>query len=66
VVNGREAIIVDFRPRAGYRPPNRDKESIAYFKEGSRKANPEPLGKRPLIVLAAGKRPPPPGTSEEL
>lgn len=32
----------------------------------SRKANPEPLGKRPLIVLAAGKRPPPPGTSEEL
>jgi len=32
----------------------------------SRKANPEPLGKRPLIVLAAGKRPPPPGTSDEL
>ena len=32
----------------------------------SRKANPLPLGKRPLIVLAAGRRPPPPGTSEEL
>jgi pimeloyl-ACP methyl ester carboxylesterase len=32
----------------------------------SRKTNPEPLGKRPLIVLAAGKRPPPPGTSEEI
>jgi pimeloyl-ACP methyl ester carboxylesterase len=32
----------------------------------SRKANPEPLGKRPLIVLAAGKRPAPPGTSEDL
>ncbi len=32
----------------------------------SRKANPEPLGNRPLIVLGAGKRPAPPGTSEEL
>jgi pimeloyl-ACP methyl ester carboxylesterase len=32
----------------------------------SRKANPESLGKRPLIVLAAGRRPAPPGTSEEL
>jgi pimeloyl-ACP methyl ester carboxylesterase len=32
----------------------------------SRKLNPEPLGKRPLIVLAAGKGSAPPGTSEEL
>lgn len=32
----------------------------------SRKANPLLLGKRPLIVLAAGRRPPPPGTSDEL
>lgn len=32
----------------------------------SRQANPEPLGNRPLIVLAAGKRPAPPGTSEDL
>jgi pimeloyl-ACP methyl ester carboxylesterase len=32
----------------------------------ARKANPEPLGQRPLIVLAAGRRPAPPGTSEEL
>ena len=32
----------------------------------ARKAKPEPLGNRPLIVLAAGKGPPPPGTSEEL
>jgi len=32
----------------------------------SRKANPEPLGKRPLIVLGAGKRPAPPGTPEDL
>lgn len=31
-----------------------------------RKANPEPLGNRPLIVLAAGRRPAPPGTSEDL
>lgn len=32
----------------------------------SRRADPEPLGNRPLIVLAAGKRPVPPGTPEDL
>lgn len=32
----------------------------------SRRANPEPLGARPLIILAGGRQPPPPGTSEEL
>lgn len=32
----------------------------------SRKLKPEPLGKRPLILLAAGRRSRPPGTSEEL
>jgi pimeloyl-ACP methyl ester carboxylesterase len=32
----------------------------------SRKTNSEPLGSRPLIVLGAGKRSAPPGTSEEL
>jgi pimeloyl-ACP methyl ester carboxylesterase len=32
----------------------------------SRKANPVPLGNRPLIVLGAGKRPAPPGTSDSL
>lgn len=32
----------------------------------SRKANPEPLGDRPLIVLGAGKRTKPPGTTDEL
>jgi pimeloyl-ACP methyl ester carboxylesterase len=32
----------------------------------SRNANPEPLGDRPLIVLAAGKQSAPPGTSDEL
>ena len=31
----------------------------------SRQANPQPLGNRPLIVLGAGKRPKPPGTSDE-
>jgi pimeloyl-ACP methyl ester carboxylesterase len=31
----------------------------------SRRSNPTPLGDRPLIVLHAGKRPLPPGTSEE-
>ncbi len=31
----------------------------------SRETNPEPLGNRPLIVLGAGKRPKPPGTSDE-
>jgi pimeloyl-ACP methyl ester carboxylesterase len=32
----------------------------------SRKANPVPLGNRPLIVLGAGKRPAPPGTSDSV
>jgi pimeloyl-ACP methyl ester carboxylesterase len=32
----------------------------------ARVANPVPLGDRPLIVLAAGKRPAPPGTSDTL
>ncbi len=31
----------------------------------SRKTNPKLLGNRPLIVLGAGKRPQPPGTSDE-
>jgi len=32
----------------------------------ARLANPIPLGDRPLIVLAAGRRPPPPGTPDTL
>jgi pimeloyl-ACP methyl ester carboxylesterase len=32
----------------------------------SRKANPVPLGNRPLVVLGAGRRPAPPGTSDSL
>ena len=31
----------------------------------ARKANPEPLGNLPLVVLGAGKRAKPPGTSDE-
>jgi pimeloyl-ACP methyl ester carboxylesterase len=31
----------------------------------SRKANPQPLGNRPLIVLGAGRRPAPPGTADD-
>ncbi len=31
----------------------------------ARKDDPAPLGKRPLIVLGAGKRPQPPGTTED-
>lgn len=30
-----------------------------------RKDNSEPLGNRPLFVLAAGRRPPPPGMTED-
>ena len=74
--------LVRLREKAGGRPvpePRREgKASTQYNPDDdylaeelqqmylSRKANPEPLGKRPLIILAAGKRPPPPGTSEEL
>lgn len=32
----------------------------------ARQRTPQPLGPRPLIVIAAGKRPAPPGTSDEL
>ena len=48
---------------------NRDEDYLAEeFRDLylSRRADPEPLGNRPLIVLAAGKRPPPPGTSDSL
>ncbi|HEV8715426.1 MAG TPA: alpha/beta hydrolase [Candidatus Binatia bacterium] len=31
----------------------------------ARRSNPDPLGTRPLVVLAAGKRPAPPGMSED-
>jgi pimeloyl-ACP methyl ester carboxylesterase len=63
--------------RAVPEPRREGKASLGYRQEDdymaeefqeiylSRKANPEPLGNRPLIVLGAGKRPKPPGTSDE-
>jgi pimeloyl-ACP methyl ester carboxylesterase len=66
------------RPRVIPEPRRGGKASTAYNPDDdysaeefqrlylSRKANPVPLGHRPLIVLAAGKRPAPPGTSDEL
>ena len=54
------------KPSTQYKPE--DDYSAEEFQQLhlSRKANPEPLGKRPLIVLAAGKRPQPPGTPDDL
>ena len=51
-----------------FRKKQRDTEMAEEFQQIylSRKANPEPLGNRPLIVLGAGKRPKPPGTLDEL
>jgi pimeloyl-ACP methyl ester carboxylesterase len=54
------------RPSTGYNP---DDDYLAEELQRiylARKSNPEPLGERPLIVLAAGKRPAPPGTSDSL
>lgn len=54
------------RPRTQYKPE--DDYLAEEFQQIylSRKTNPEPLGKRPLIVLAAGKRQRPPGTPDDL
>jgi pimeloyl-ACP methyl ester carboxylesterase len=52
-------------PSSGYNPDEDylgDEARLLYIK---RQKNPEPLGDRPLFVLAAGKRPSPPGMSEE-
>jgi pimeloyl-ACP methyl ester carboxylesterase len=49
----------------GYKPEDDylgDEAQLLYL---HRKSNPDPLGDRPLIVLAAGKRPPPPGMTED-
>jgi pimeloyl-ACP methyl ester carboxylesterase len=32
----------------------------------ARKATPQPFGDRPLVVIGAGKRPPPPGVSDQI
>jgi len=49
----------------GYNPEDDylgDEAQLLYF---DRLKNPRPLDDRPLLVLAAGKRPPPPGITEE-
>jgi cyanophycinase len=52
-------------PSTGYDPTQDfQPEEFAQLYQ-SRQARPQPLGQRPLIVLGAGKRPAPPGTSEE-
>jgi hypothetical protein len=52
-------------PRAG--PPSRARSPDACAAAlTTLQREPQPLGDRPLIELGAGKRPPPPGTAEEL
>ena len=49
----------------GYKPEDDylgDEARLLYL---DREKNPQPFGDRPLLVLAAGKRPPPPGMTEE-
>jgi pimeloyl-ACP methyl ester carboxylesterase len=51
-------------PSTGYKPEDDflgDEAQLLYL---SRQKNPQPFGDRPLFVLAAGKRPPPPGMTE--
>lgn len=71
VVIRSETVVPE--PRREGRASTQDNPGDDYLAEEfqrmylSRKANPEPLGDRTLIVLAAGKQqPPPPGTSEEI
>jgi pimeloyl-ACP methyl ester carboxylesterase len=52
-------------PGTGYKPEDDylgDEAQLLYL---HRQKNPEPYGDRPLFVLAAGKRPAPPGMTEE-
>ena len=49
----------------GYKPEEDywgDEAQLLYV---DREKNPQPFGDRPLLVLAAGKRPPPPGMTED-
>ena len=49
----------------GYKPEDDylgDEARLLYL---DREKNPQPFGDRPLLVLAAGKRPPPPGMTQE-
>ena len=52
-------------PSAGYKPEEDylgDEAQLLYLE---RQTNPTPFGDGPLFVLAAGKRPPPPGMTEQ-
>ena len=52
-------------PSTGYKPEEDylgDEAQLLYL---AREKNPQPFGNRPLFVLAAGKRPPPPGMTED-
>ena len=52
-------------PSTGYEPEEDylgDEAQLLYL---ARQKNPTPFGHRPLLVLAAGKRPPPPGMTED-
>ena len=52
-------------PSTGYKPEEDylgDEAQLLYLE---REKNPQPFGDRPLFVLAAGKRPPPPGMTED-
>lgn len=59
-------------PRLGARATLSENPNEDYLPEEfqliylSRKRHPQPLGDRPLVVLGAGQRPAPPGTSDEL
>jgi pimeloyl-ACP methyl ester carboxylesterase len=52
-------------PSTEYKPEDDflgDEAQLLYL---DREKNPQPFGDRPLLVLAAGKRPPPPGMTED-
>jgi pimeloyl-ACP methyl ester carboxylesterase len=59
-------------PRREGKPPSGYDPNDDYFADelqalfDARRANPQPLGDRPLFVLSAGRRPAPPGTSDSL
>lgn len=52
-------------PSAGYRPEDDYLGEEAQLLYLEREKNPTPFGDRPLFVIAAGKRPPPPGMTED-
>ncbi len=53
------------RPSTGYKPEDDYMAEEAQLLYLYRRGHPEPFGNRPLFVLAAGRRPPPPGMTED-